>query len=441
MDLLKDDIKTVFLRYLAPSLGSAMVMSIYFLVDFIVVGRGVGAQGLAAFSILTPMLAILFFVGQLFGIGGSVMYSTRAGAGQKELGHQYFTVGLVAILVCAGVLWIVYALFHEPILIWLGASDTTLPYAWEYMKWYTIFLPLAITSNFWNAFVRNDGEPVRAMAGTLCGGGINIVLDFIFVFPCQMGMAGAALASVLGLCLNVFIVTSHFWSRKNTLRLKRPGHFGKMLIQVAGGGISSAMVELSNAVIVFFFNIQILNYANELAVSIYGIICNWGILFLSLFNGVGLAMQPVLSRNFGAGQMKRVSKTRNLALFCVAVFAVIFFGAGWLLTRPLITLFVAGGPEVFAISDSAVHIYFTAFLFMGFNLVLTYYFQSVLWLKRAFVCSLCRSVLFAGCFVFVLPLWFGISGVWAAFPAGEAAALVLAVLVFACSKISDKKSK
>ena len=166
MDLLKDDIRKVFIHYLVPSIGSATVMSIYYLVDFIVVGRGVGADGLAAFSILTPMLALIYFVGQLFGIGGSVMYSTRKGAGKESVGHQYFTLSLIAVLVCAGIFWIVYALFHNQILAFLGASDTTLPYAWEYMRWYTIFLPVAMTSNFWIAFVRNDSDPVRAMAGT-----------------------------------------------------------------------------------------------------------------------------------------------------------------------------------------------------------------------------------------------------------------------------------
>lgn len=430
MNILKDDIRKIFLHYLVPSLGSAMVMSIYFLVDFIVVGRGVGADGLAAFSILTPMLAILFFVGQLLGIGGSVMYSTRVGAGKKEEGYQYFSLGLIVIVICCVALWVIYALFHNPILRFLGASEVTLPYAWEYMRWYTIFLPVAVTSNFWSGFVRNDGDPVRAMAGTLCGGGLNIVLDFVFVFPCKMGMAGAALASVLGMCLTVLIVTSHFFSKKNTLRLVPIDKWGWRLKQIVSGGISSAMVELSNAVIVFFFNIQILNYANELAVSVYGIICNWGILFLSLFNGVGLATQPVISTNFGGGEHQRVHCTKNLAFFCVAAFGIVFFLAGLFLKRPLITLFMTGSPEVFAISDTAVLIYFTAFLFMGFNIVFTYYFQSTLQLKRAFACSLCRSVLFTGIFVFILPHAFGINGVWAALPAGEIAALILAIVLY-----------
>ena len=440
MDLLKDNIRKVFVRYLIPSLGSAMVMSIYYLVDFIVVGRGVGADGLAAFSILTPMLAAMFFFGQLLGIGGSVMFSTRVGAGKREEGYEYFTVGLAAVLICAGVLWVIYALFHNQILTFLGASEVTLPYAWQYMKWYTIFLPAAVTASFWGSFVRNDGEPVRAMAGTLCGGGVNIVLDFIFVFPCRMGMTGAALASVLGLCLNVLIVVSHFFSKKNTLRLVKPSRIMQKLGQIITGGISSALVELSDAVIVFCFNIQILNYANELAVSIYGIICNWGILFLSLFNGVGMATQPVISVNYGAGEKRRVEKTRNLAFCCVAVFGVLFFAAGQLLERPLITLFMTGTQEVFAISDAAVHIYFTAFLFMGFNLVFAYYFQSVLQLKRAFICSFCRSILLTGMFVFILPRFFGLNGVWAAFPAGEAASLVLALLAYFVPKVSSKNN-
>lgn len=145
---------------------------------------------------------------------------------------------------------------------------------------------------------------------------------------------------------------------------------------------------------------------------------------------MGLATQPVISTNFGGGEHQRVHCTKNLAFFCVAAFGIVFFLAGLFLKRPLITLFMTGSPEVFAISDTAVLIYFTAFLFMGFNIVFTYYFQSTLQLKRAFACSLCRSVLFTGIFVFILPHAFGINGVWAALPAGEIAALILAIVLY-----------
>ena len=440
VNLLKDNVRKVFIHYLIPSMGSALVMSIYFLVDFFVVGHGVGADGLAAFSILTPMIALQYCIGQLIGVGASVMYSTRLGEGREREGHAYFTLGLLVIVVCAVVCWIVYALFHAPILTLLGASETTYPYAWDYMFWYTIFCPLAVTAYFWNAFARNDKDPVRAMAGTLSGGGLNIVLDFLFVFGFGMGITGAALASVLGVCLNVAIVASHFWSKKNTLRIVRPTQPGKKLPQILGSGFPSAMVELSNVFVIFFFNIQLLNYSTELAVSVYGIICNWGILFLSLFDGISLAMQPVCSVNFGAGQMRRVHQTRNLALLIAAIFAAAFFAFGMIATRPVITIFMTGTAEVFAISDTAVRIYFIAFLFMGFTLVLTGYFQSRLWMKRASICAFCRSTVFASVFVFILPRAFGIAGVWASFPAGEAAALALTLLILIVSRKKAKKT-
>lgn len=187
MDLLQDQVKKLYLRFLLPSLGSAMVMSIYTLTDAIVVGQGVGADALAALSITTPLLCVLMAMGILFGVGGSVQMSMQRGAGKKEKANEFFTLSLVTLAVVALALWLIYGLGISELLRVMGANDTLFPYALTYMKYINLFLPVAVFSNFIAIFVRADGDPNRAMAGVLLGGAVNIILDIVFVFPLHMG--------------------------------------------------------------------------------------------------------------------------------------------------------------------------------------------------------------------------------------------------------------
>lgn len=224
MDLLQDQVKKLYLRFLLPSLGSAMVMSIYTLTDAIVIGQGVGADALAALSITTPLLCVLMAMGILFGVGGSVQMSMQRGAGKKEKANEFFTLSLVTLAVVALALWLIYGLGISVLLRVMGANDTLFPYALTYMKYINLFLPVAVFSNFIAIFVRADGDPNRAMAGVLCGGAVNIVLDIVLVFPTNvcaifMGMTaemnaiariGVRLYFIAFLPMGINLLTSYY---------------------------------------------------------------------------------------------------------------------------------------------------------------------------------------------------------------------------------------
>ena len=194
MDFLKDNLKKLYFRFLIPSLGSAMVMSIYTLTDAIVIGKGVGADALAALSITTPLLCILMSMGILFGVGGSVQMNVSRGTGNQDKANRFFTLSFFTLALISLILWLAYGFGISPVLRVMGANDTLYPYALSYMRYIIMFLPVAVFSNYIAIFVRADGDPNRAMAGVLLGGVVNIVLDIVFVFPCKMGMGGAALA-------------------------------------------------------------------------------------------------------------------------------------------------------------------------------------------------------------------------------------------------------
>ena len=246
MNLLKDDLKKLYFKFLIPSLGSAMVMSIYTLTDAIVIGKGVGADALAALSITTPLLCILMSTGILFGVGGSVQMSVHRGSGNTVKSNRYFTVSFMMIAAVTALLWILYGTCMPSLLRLMGANATLYPYAMSYMHYINMFLPVAVFSNFIAIFVRADNDPNRAMAGVLLGGVFNIVMDIVLVFPLKQGIGGAALASVIGMLIQVLVASSHFLSKKNGLRFIMPHRILNSMKNIVAAGIPSFVNEFAN---------------------------------------------------------------------------------------------------------------------------------------------------------------------------------------------------
>lgn len=427
MDLLKDNLKKLYLRFLIPSLGSAMVMSIYTLTDAIVIGKGVGSDALAALSITTPLLCILMAMGILFGVGGSVQMSVHRGTGDFCKANRFFTLSFFTLAIIAGILWIVYGFGISTLLRLMGANDTLYPYALAYMRYINIFLPVAVFSNYIAIFVRADQDPNRAMLGVMLGGVVNIVLDIVFVFPVQMGIGGAALASAIGMVIQVLVGTTHFFSRKNQLKFIRPKHVLSSVGKIIGNGIPSFFNEFANGFIVLLFNIQILRYCGEAALSVYSVISNCVILFNSLFTGVGQSIQPIIATNYGAGKWERIRKVRNMAFFTIVILGAVFSLSGILFPEGVCSVFMNLKDEMRVIARSGLRMYFVAFLPMGINLLTSYYLQSILCVKRSLCISLLRNVILSSVAILTFPLLFDGNSLWLVMPVVELLVLVLSV--------------
>ncbi len=428
MDLLQDQVKKLYLRFLLPSLGSAMVMSIYTLTDAIVVGQGVGADALAALSITTPLLCVLMAMGILFGVGGSVQMSMQRGAGKKEKANEFFTLSLVTLAVVALALWLIYGLGISELLRVMGANDTLFPYALTYMKYINLFLPVAVFSNFIAIFVRADGDPNRAMAGVLLGGAVNIILDIVFVFPLHMGIGGAALASMIGMVIQVLVAGSHFVSAKNGLYLIRPNQVCSGVKKIISNGIPSFFNEFANGFIVLLFNVQILRYCGESALSVYSVISNCVILFNSLFTGVGQSIQPVVATNYGAGKWDRIGKVKNMAFVTIIVMGAMFSVSGIVFPTKVCSIFMGMTAEMTAIAQVGVRLYFIAFLPMGINLLTSYYLQSVICVKQSLTISLLRNIILSGVGILTFPLMLGDNSLWIVMPTVEIVVLLLSTV-------------
>ena len=224
MGLLRGNIKTLYFKYLSAAFGSALISSIYGIVDMAMVGQYQGPDGTAALAVVAPVWNVIYSLGLLMGIGGSVIFSTKRGSGMSGDGEdeQYFTAAVIGSVILAARAWSGLILFERPLLTFFGADETLLALAQRYMIPVKAVFPLFLFNQMLAAFLRNDGAPALATLGVLSGGIFNVFGDWFFVFPCDMGVYGAGLATALGSAVSFLVMLTHFASRKNTLRLVKP---------------------------------------------------------------------------------------------------------------------------------------------------------------------------------------------------------------------------
>ena len=223
MDFLNGKIKSMYFKYLSAAFGSAMITSIYSIVDMAMVGQYQGPGGTAALAVVAPVWNIIYSLGLLMGIGGSVIFSTKRGREDDGEGdeNQYFTVAVMGSVVLSLAAWVIVVSGDEPILRFFGADEALLPLAQEYMLPIKFVFPLFLFNQMLAAFLRNDKNPGLATLGVLSGGIFNIFGDYVFVFTFNMGIYGAGLATAIGSAISFAVMLTHFFSRKNSLALER----------------------------------------------------------------------------------------------------------------------------------------------------------------------------------------------------------------------------
>ena len=428
MDYLTSSTKTLYRKYLTASLGSALVITIYSFVDTIAVGQSEGPAGTAAMAVITPIFGILVFFGILFGIGGSVLMNNAKGEGNEEKGNAYFTTALILVVGFTVVTWVLFARFSKPILFFFGATQGTLPLVMRYVQWLIRCWSIFIFSTFIGAFVRNDNAPGLVMAGVISGGCFNIFGDWFFVFPLGMGMEGAAIATVLGTTLQCLIICSHLFRKCCGLKLAKPFRMGKAIRKIFVIGIGASLLDLGTVVLSTITNNQILRYGSEVELAIYGVMTTIAALVQAMYCGVGQAIQPLVSANFGGRQYGRVRQFLKMSVVTVLIMGVLFTALAEGLPVPIVQLFMDATPEVLAAAPNSMRLYSLLYLFLGFTVLSTYYLQSVMRDRASMAIGILRSLVVSGLLLYLLPLFWGINGVWLALPISECIVTVVAAV-------------
>ncbi|WP_195990106.1 MATE family efflux transporter [Clostridium sp. D53t1_180928_C8] len=428
MNLLKDDVRKLYFKYFFPTMCAALSTSVYILFDTIFIGQGVGSKGLTALNISLPIYSVYFGTGLLIGIGGSTLMSIEKGRGRLDKANKIFTLSFILGLILAIIYCIIGFVFLEEIALILGATKEIMPFVKEYMVVVVIGTIPFVMGSVMAPFIRADKAPKKAMFAVIFSGFLNIILDYIFVFPLNMGMRGAAIATVFSYTISCLILLTHLLSKNNTLRFKKDFYKLSYITRIFKCGLPSLFIEVSLGFIIFIFNIQILKIIGDDGVTAYSIISNTGIIAVALFNGISQTIQPLISINMGANLKERADKLRNLGLSTALVIGVAFFILCIVFPESIVRIFVKPTDTVLAIAINSIRIYSTAFIIMGINMVSGAYFQSIELAKESFIIAFCRGLLFVSICVFILPLFLGINGVWLSVPIGELLTLFVTIV-------------
>lgn len=430
--LLHDNIKKVFLSYLLPSVGGMLGISLYVLGDTLLVGRGLGSSGLAALNISIPIMNIFSGLGSLLGVGGATIVSILKGEGKKENIDQVFTLAFIISFILGSLITIFGLIYLEEFARFLGANNAEiLKMSTDYLRLLIIGSVFFVLNSFFIIFLRNDNAPRLVMVAMLTSSISNVILDYVFIFIFGLGMMGAGLATVLSPIISLSILSSHFIKKKNTIKFGKVKWKIETLKRMILNGIPSFIIEAMLGIVIFIFNIAILKIKGNIGVSAYSIVANLSLFCAAVFNGIGQGIQPIISINYGARKYERVKEVVRLAVYTSLSIGIFFFIIGLAFPRELTKIFITEfNPELMSLSITGIRLYFISFIFMGLNTVIVSYLQSMEYSRASISISIGRGLVFVIAGIIILPIIFGINGVWLTIPLAEIIALIFSIIFY-----------
>lgn len=414
-----------FRRYAAPGVLGMIGISCYILADTFFVAKGTGSLGLAALNIAIPAYNLMNGLGLMVGVGGATHYSLCRAQGDAAEADRTFTHTLLLGL-CIALVFVLTGTFGVvPLSRLLGANAETLDMTAVYLRLLLCFAPFFVTNNIMIAFVRNDGEPGRAMAGMIAGSLFNIVFDWVFIFPCGLGMFGAALATGASPLVSLLVLSGHLRRPSRGFHLRRERLRPRLLPRICAPGLSSLVSELASGITLLLINLVLLRIAGNTAVAAYGVIANLALVESAIFTGLSTGVQPLISRSAEADRRRLLRWTVTTALVISALMYVLVF----VFASPITAVFNSEhDPALAACAVPGLRIYFAGFLAACINIIAAAYFSAAGQTSRGFIISLVRSIIAIPPVLFALSALLGVTGVWLTFPAVEALACVLSLL-------------
>lgn len=432
------EIPILFRKLLIPTVLGMVFSALFIITDGIFVGKGIGSDALAAVNITAPLFMITTGIGLMFGVGASIVASIHLSQGKRKIASTNITQAIVfsslTILLMSGVC----CYFSESLGRLLGSSERLLPLVVEYMSWYVPFLPFYLLLTAGMFFVRLDGAPNYAMLCNAVAAIINIILDYIFIFEFGWGMMGAAFATSLGTmtgALMIIIYLLYFsrdigiyhikLSRKSMLLTFR--NVGYMIRL----GTSAFISEASIACMMFLGNYVFIRHLGESGVAAFSIVCYFFPIIFMVYNAIAQSAQPIISYNFGQRNKKRISKTVHLALRTALICGIFFFAASLIFNQQIVSLFIDKSYNAYEIAVDGIPYFAIGYLFFALNMVGIGYYQSIERARRATTITLFRGVVFMLIGFLLLPLIWGVRGIWLAVPFAELLTLLMIVGIYA----------
>lgn len=416
----KDTCFKEFIKYTLLSILGTLGVSCYVFTDTLFISMGMGETGLTALNLAIPVYSLMYGFCVMMGLGGGTVYAIAKGEGNHERADVIFTSTVVFGLFVSAVFSVTGLFFSAPLAKLLGADSAVFDMTDIYLKILLSFSPAFFMSNILSGFVRNDGAPRLAMAATLTGSLSNVLLDYIFIFPFNMGMTGAILATVASPVISVCILSLHIIKKHNSFHFKIKKLKIETALSCAAAGTSALVNETAAAAVVIVFNLLILDIMGNTGVAAYGVIANLAIVASAIMSGISQGMQPIISRSYGEGNGLYIKQTLKYGLVFALSLSAVIYGVFFIFPEPITAIFNSeNSTELQEAAVNGLKLYFIAVPFAAFNIIICNYFAALKKAVPAAVISLLKGLLLLIPAAILLSRIWGIDGVWLSYPAAE----------------------
>lgn len=416
------------LKLVLPSVLSQVCMFLFTIVDGIFVGNGVGATALGAVNIVLPYILILSALYMLVAVGGATVTAIRFGRGDKEGANLAFLHAFAAIFAVSVVLTVVGVCFTRQLGYLLGANEAYIDYVTDYTFWYSVFIIPAGLSILLQFFGRNDGASMLVMVSTAVCSALNIFLDWLFVFPMQMALKGAAIATGISQTVGFLMLLSHFVLKKGDLRIRRFRPDAKLFRKILMRGAPESIAQFASPVSILWLNYVMLRMIGEIAVNAFSVIGYIASFSVAVFYGVSEGAQPLIGNAYGEkneSDLKFYFRVSLLIAFVGSLLLYLLF----LIVSPNICRLFGLDAETLAFAVQKLPKYAINFVFMSLNTILSAYLYSTKRTGAAVTLNLLRSFVFTVSVILILPALFGAELIWYTAAVYEALSLLAALLL------------
>lgn len=419
------------LQFTLPSIIMMIVTSFYSVVDGLFVSNLIGDMALSAVNIVWPIAMIIGAFGFMLGTGGSAVVARTLGEGKKRLASHYFSMIVYAVIILGVLLSVLCIAFLEPLIRLAGASEILISDSMIYGR---ILLagsvPFMLQTTFQSFFIVAE-KPHMGLGLSLAAGVTNMVLDYVFIRGFEMGIAGAALATVIGYIVGGVLPFFYFLNpKRDGLRLVKTKFCGKVLLHSCANGSSEMMNNIATSIVSVLFNIQLMRIIGEAGVAAFSVMMYVDFIFLGTFFGFSVGSAPVISYHYGAGNNSELKNIFKKSMIIIGSVSIAMLCISQLMARILCQIFVGYNPELMSLTLHGFRLFALNYIISGINVYSSAFFTALCNGKISALLSFMRAFVLRGGMVLLLPLIFGTDGIWLSVAFAEILGAVLSVYFF-----------
>ena len=417
------------IRFTIPTIIMMIFTSIYGVVDGIFVSNCVGSDAFAAVNLIMPVLMILGTVGFMIGSGGSALIAKTIGQGEKEKANEYFSMLIYLLIIIGLILSIIGIIAIKPISGLLGARENILEDCIIYGRVLLIFLIPFILQNCFQNFLVVAEKPTFGLIISIITGITNMALDFVFIYVLKMGVFGAAAATGISQLVGGVIPLVYFIRKNNSpLKITKAKFEWKAIWQSCTNGSSEMLTNLSMSLVNMLYNMQLMKYAGTDGVVAYGIIMYIGFVFSGTYLGYSMGTAPIIGYHYGAENTEELKSLLKKSLKLIAITSIVMTGLAEISSKLLASIFVSYNAELLDMTTNAIRLFAISYIISGFNIFASSFFTALNNGLVSATISFLRTLVFQVAMILILPLIFGLNGIWLAVVVAETLALIVSII-------------